>query len=221
MQPLSISASGFKTKRAEESLDRQNCSQTTCGQTFVFRHMQQNWQGREWSQSVPLTMWVFTGTNLSVTQSFPPINWWQKASPTSSTTQVSSSGAWTKENDFLSPFLDWLGRQSPVPPGSCPLGQHWPWKNQQRWQRLGWGRGTAYSKDGGWNLRFHPSGHVCRVMQRTHTHKACNCKILILGKCFTSKKRSKKAINKVDVESWEGMSNTSWSAATRRLLCKL
>ena len=74
-----------------------DCSQTTCGQTFMFRHMQQNGQGREWSQSMPLRMWMSTGTNLSVTQSSPHINWWQKARPTSSAAPARGSGGWTKK----------------------------------------------------------------------------------------------------------------------------
>lgn len=116
----------------------QNCSQTTCGQTFVFRHVQQNWQGREWSQSVPLTMWVFTGTNLSVTQSFPPINWWQKASPTSSATQVSSSGGWTTEN-----VISWALFLT------AWVGSHQCLQASAHWGSIGRGR---TSKDGrGWD----------------------------------------------------------------------
>lgn len=129
MQPLSKSASNFKIKRAEESPDRENCSQTTCGQTFMFRHMQQNWQGREWSQSMPLRMWMSIGTNLSVTQSFPHINWWQKASPTSSAAQASGSGGWTKKYVIsLALFLTgWAGShsglQAPVHWGSTGCGR--------------------------------------------------------------------------------------------------
>ena len=92
MQPLLKSASSFKIKRARVSPDRENCSQTTCGQTFMFRHMQQNGQGRERSQSMPLRMWMSIGTNLSVTQSSPHINWWQKARPTSSAALARDSG---------------------------------------------------------------------------------------------------------------------------------
>lgn len=130
------------------------------------------------SKSMPLKMWVFVVTHLSVTHSFSRVNWRLKASPTSFATQASSSGGWMKENG--------------IPPATLPAGSL---TTGLRPAHEG-GMGCAKTnKDGrscagvmrlavvrvGWNLRFCPSGHVYYVMQRTHTHRlTSNSKFLQL-----------------------------------------
>lgn len=96
---------------------------TTYDQTFLFRHMHQTGQGQERPQSMPLKMWVFLHTNLSVTHSFPQTNWWLKASPNPFATWDSSSGDWNERKYGFSSHSPWLDKQA-IPTGlQAPV--HW------------------------------------------------------------------------------------------------
>lgn len=150
----------------------------------------------------PENVGVLTDTDLFVAHPFPPIHWWQKASPTSFTTQLRGSGGYMKENVIpqLLILTGWAGKIVK------------DLRAQGYWASIGCDKinkdcrrhngviGLAVVRQG-WNPTVHPPGHVYYIMQRTHTHKSCNSTILIIGECFIFKIRAKKAKRKYRLSS--------------------